>query len=267
MTYKYAPTLSLTRNCFKLVLSDATKPISFLKSKITYVNGNYSICDLGTGLIAYNSRYRKQPTYNKVNDNPAAYVITPVYFTNPDNPTGESLYRHGKVHILNTLLSAYHRALFMAALHRAAEQDGCDLSEARVHVHHIDVDKRNNAIYNLLPVTDNEHYTIHTALIRGASTYESLVAGLGEDLVHDIFGIEYFDYGDGGGVYTASINGTSYAQHILGQISSANLPTDTKVLEVQLLNGSFDYIAIDGLNIYQILTALYIKSAIWVLKP
>ena len=96
---------------------------------------------------------------------------------------------------------------------------------------------------------------------------ESLVAGLGEDLVHDIFGTEYFDYGDGGGVYTASINGTSYAQHILGQISSANLPTDTKVLEVQLLNGSFDYIAIDGLNIYQILTALYIKSAIWVLKP
>lgn len=254
-------TMTLTRNCLALATSSAVTPLNLLQSKITYPNGNISIIDLATGQVTFISRYRKQPTHNSVNDNPKAYKVTPVYFINPDG--GESLYRHGKVHILTVSLSAYHRALFDAALQRAIEQ--CDdYTHVRVHTHHIDGNRHNNAIYNLLPVTEREHINIHRALRNGASTYDSLVAGLGKSLVDSIFGKDYFNDGDCS-TYTASIHGVPYVQHMLSQISKANLPADTASLRVKCLNGKFDTIDIANLNIFEILSALYAKRAITIL--
>jgi hypothetical protein len=267
MIYTDASTMVLTRNCLALAATDAVKPVGLLQSQVTYVNGCYSNVNLLTGAISYNSKYRKQPRHNKVNDNPKEYEITPVYFTNPDDPEDtESLYRHGKVHILNTALSAYHRDLFNSALQRAAEQDGCDIAEGKVHIHHIDVNRRNNAIYNLLPVTDSEHVIIHNALRNGASTYDALVAGLGEELVHSIYGTDYFDCGDDGGVYTAKIQGKSYIQHILTQLSVCNLPVDTQSLMIKTLQNRLILINIDGMNVYQLLTAFYNARAISIIQ-
>lgn len=260
-----ASTMTLTRNCLALATSDAVETLGLLQSKITYPNGSRTIIDLFTGVVSYKSRYRKQPRHNKVNDNPKNYEITPVYFDNQDCKSSESLYRHGKVHILNTVLSAYHRDLFNAALQRAAEQDGCDIAETTVHIHHLD-GKRNNSICNLLPVTDDEHFTIHRALKRGASTYDSLVTALGVELVHSIYGTDYFDYGDNGGVYTAKINGKSYIQHILAQLSVCTLPVDTQSLRIKTIQNRTMLINIEGLNIYQLLTALYDARAISIVQ-
>jgi len=267
MIYTDASTMVITRNCLALSATDAVKPVGLLQSQVTYVNGCYSNVNLLTGAISYNSKYRKQPKHNKVNDDPKAYEITPVYFTNPDNQEDtESLYRHGKVHILNTALSAYHRNLFNSALQRAAEQDGCDISEVKVHIHHIDVNRRNNAIYNLLPVTDGEHVIIHNALRHGASTYDALVAGIGKEFVHSIYGTDYFDYGDGGGVYTAKIQGKSYIQHMLTQLSVCTLSVDTQYLMIKTLQNHILPITIEGMNIYQLLTALYNARAISIVQ-
>lgn len=260
-----ASTMILTRNCLALATSDAVEALGLLQSKITYVNGCCSIVDLLTGVVSYESRYRKQTKHNKVNDDPKSYEITPVYFDSADSESNESLYRHGKVHILNISLSAYHRALFDAALQRAAEQDGCALSEATVHIHHLD-GKRNNSITNLLPVTDSEHFTIHRAIRRGASTYDALVAGLGAELVHSIYGTDYFDYGDNGGVYTAKIHRQSYIKHMLTQLSLCTLPVDTKCLFVKTLQNRIMLINIENMNIYQLLTALYNARAIGVVQ-
>ncbi|MDR3597076.1 hypothetical protein [Clostridium sp.] len=258
-----ASTMALTRNCLALATSSAVDTLGLLQSKITYPNGNHSIIDLCTGVVSYKSRYRKQPKHNKVNDNPKEYEITPVYFDNQDS--SEPLYRHGKVHILNVVLSAYHRDLFNSALQRAAEQDGCDLSEATVHIHHLE-NKRNNAIYNLLPVTDSEHFAIHNALRRGASTYDALVTALGAELVHSIYDTDYFDYGDGGGVYTAKIQGKSYIQHMLTQLSVCNLPVNTQSLKVKTVQNHISLINIEGMSIYQLLTALYNSRAISIVQ-
>ena len=257
MIYTDASTMRLTRNCLALATSTAAVPTGLLQTKVTYINGCYSIVDLATGEIIHYSRYRKHRTHNRVNDNPKAYKITPVYFTNLD--ATEPLYRHGKVHILNAALSAYHRDLYESALQRAAIQD--DYAEIRVPTHHIDGNKHNNSIYNLLPVTEMEHIKIHQALKNGASTYESLIAGLGEDLVIDIFGSDYFNFGDCS-VYTASIKGTPYTQHMLTQLSAANLPAGTSCLRVRLLNRKYDSIDIAGLSIYGILSALYTQRAV-----
>lgn len=265
MIYTNASTMVLTRNCLALATSDAVTPTGLLQSKITYPNGNHSIIDLFTGVVNYKSRYRKQPKHNKVNDNPKEYEITPVYFDNEDSKSNESLYRHGKVHILNTALSAYHRDLFNSALQRAAEQDGCDIADAKVHIHHLD-GKRNNSITNLIPVTNNEHIIIHNALRRGASTYDALVTALGAELVNEIFGDAYFDFGDGGGVYTAKIQGQSYVQYILTQLSATALPVDTKCLQVKTLQNRQICINIEGMTIYQILSALYDARAISILN-
>jgi len=261
MIYTDAATMILTRNCLALATSDAVKPLGLLQSQLTYVNGNNSIINLCTGVVSYKSRYRKQPTHNKVNDDPKKYEITPVYFDNKDGKSNDSLYRHGKVHILNTSLSAYHRDLFEEALQRAAEQDECDISEAKVHIHHLE-NKRNNAIYNLLPVTDGEHIAIHRALRHGANTYDALVTGIGEELVHSIYGTDYFDYGDGGGVYTAKIHGQSYIQYILAQLSVCTLPADTECLMIKTLQNRNIVINIAKMNIYQLLSALYNAKAI-----
>lgn len=261
MIYKSAKAMRLTYNCLALATSDAVTPLSLLQYKVTYPNGNSSVIDLATGQVTFKSRYRKQPTHNRVNDNPKAYKITPLYFKNPDNPeNGESLYRHGKVHILNTTLSAYHRDLFAIALQRATKQ--CDdYTKIRVHIHHIDGNKHNNSIYNLLPVTGNEHVRIHQALRHGATTYDALVAGLGANLVDNIFGVDYFDYGDSS-VYTSSINGVPYIQLMLLQLSAANLPAETTSLRVKCLNGKYEFINIAGYNIYELLSDLYLKRAV-----
>lgn len=259
-------TMTLTRNCLALATSDAVKTLGLLQSKITYSNGNHSIIDLCTGVVSYKSRYHKQPKHNKVNDDPKKYEITPVYFDNQDGKSNESLYRHGKVHILNTALSAYHRDLFNSALQRAAEQDGCDLSEVKVPIHHLDTNRRNNSIANLLPTTDKEHIAIHNALRHGASTYDALVTGLGVELVHSIYGANYFDYGDGGGVYTAKIHGKSYIQHILSQLAVCTLPVDTECLQVKTLQNHKVCVNIKNMNIYQILSALYNARAISILN-
>jgi len=98
-------------------------------------------------------------------------------------------------------------------------------------------------------------------LRNGASTYEALVAGLGTTLVNSIFGEDYFDNGDGGGVYTASFHGVPYTQHILSQLSAANLPADCTSLRVRLLNGKYESLKITDLNIYELLSALYAVKA------
>lgn len=82
---------------------------------------------------------------------------------------------------------------------------------------------------------------MHTALSRGASTYESLVAGIGQKLVHSIYGTNYFDYGDGDGIYTAKINGQSYIHHMLTKLSEATLPVDTECLQVKTLKNRHTY--------------------------
>jgi len=264
MIYQSSETMTLTRNCLALATSSAVTQLGLLLSKITYPNGNFSVIDLATGQVTYISRYRKQPTHNRVNDNIKAYKVLPVYFINPDNPEKmELLYRHGKVHILTASLSAYHRYLFEEAYRRAIEQND-DYTKIRVHTHHIDGNRHNNIIYNLLPVTEREHINIHRALRKGASTYDSLVAGLGKSLVDSIFGKDYFNDGDCS-TYTASIHGVPYVQHMLNQISEANLPTDTASLRVKCLNGKFDTIDIANLNIFEILSALYAKRAITIL--
>jgi len=82
MTYENtASTMILTRNCLALATSEATVPVGFLKSEVTYCNGNSSIIDLLTGKVTIKSLYRKQPKHNRVNDNPKAYEITPVLQT------------------------------------------------------------------------------------------------------------------------------------------------------------------------------------------
>lgn len=261
MTYQTAESMILTRNCYNLITSDAVEPIGLLKSKITYVNGCSTIMDLATGIVTPISAF-KQRTPNTRSDNPDEYVYTPVYFADPDPEVTESLYRQGRVHILNSLLSDFHRYLFDLALHRASEQYDCELSEAKVEVHHLDRNRQNNSIVNLLPVTKKEHGKIHSALYKGASTYEALVYALGEELVHSIYGTDYFDYGNGGGVYTASICGVPYAELILTQLSNANLPAETKCLQVKTLSGKHAYINIERLNIYEILSALYLYNAV-----
>jgi hypothetical protein len=267
MIYQNAETMRLTYNCLALATSEATISVGFLKSQVTYVNGNSSIIDLLTGIVTPKSLYRKHPRHNKHNDDPKSYVHTPVYFDDPDNSiTKESLYRHGRVHILNTALSAYHRDLFYAALQRAAIQDDCALSEAIIEIHHTNRNRKDNRVSNLLPATGKEHDKIHYAINHGASTYEALVAGLGADLVHSIFGAEYFNYGDSS-VYTSKIHGVPYIPHILNQLSIAQLPADTTELRVRCLNGKYDNIDIAGLNIYQVLSELYTARAVKIINP
>lgn len=84
--------------------------------------------------------------------------------------------------------------------------------------------------------------------------------GLGVDLVHSIFGDAYFNWGDSS-VFTAAINGVSYAKLMLIQISVANLSSETKCLRVKLLNGKYDNNDITDLNIYELLSALYTARA------
>lgn len=268
MTYENtASTMILTRNCLALATSEATVPVGFLKSKVTYANGNSAIVDLLTGVVIPKSLYRKQRRPNKRNNDPKSYVYTPVYFDDPDNhDNNNALYRQGRVHILNSLLSEYHRDLFYAALQRAVEQDEYELSEVKIEIHHINRNRKDNSIYNLLPTTLKEHDKIHYAINHGASTYEALVAGIGEALVHSIFGTDYFNYGDCS-VYTSKIHGVPYIQHILSQLSKAQLHAQTTELRVRCLNGKYDSISIGNMNIYQILSALYLKSAVEIVKP
>jgi hypothetical protein len=268
MTYENtASTMILTRNCLALATSEATIPVGFLKSQVTYCNGNSAIIDLLTGVVTFNSLYRKQPGHNKRNDNPTSYVYTPVYFNDPNNiESNEALYRQGRVHILNSLLSDYHRDLFDAALQRAAIQADCDLDEAEVHIHHVNRNRHDNSLCNLLSCTRPEHNKIHNALRAGKSTYEALIFGLGEALVHSIFGAEYFNYGDSS-VYTSRIHGVPYIPHILTQLSNAQLPADTTELKVRCLNGKYDNIDIAGLNIYQVLSELYTARAVKIINP
>ena len=265
MTYTYTPKMRLTHNCLVLSATDAVMATALYKSQIRYTNGCYINIDLLSGIVSYKSIYRKQPRHNKVNDDIKAYRFAPIYFDTPvDCDSNESLYRHARVHILSTFLSEYHRDLYLAALERDAIQRDCDLADAEAYIHHIDCNKHNNAIYNLLPVTRKEHNTIHRALKRDASTYDALVAALGVELVNNIFDVDYFDRGDGG-VFTASISGENYIQRMLSQLSVANLPTDTKFLKVKTLHNKYLEVDITNMTIYQILSALYTKRAITIL--
>lgn len=261
MIYKDAETMRLTRNCLNLATSSNTISVGFLKSQVTYANNNSALIDLCTGIVTPKSLYRRHPKPNKRNLDPKSYVYTPVYFDPVDPDSSESKYCQGRVHILNTCLSLYHRDLFAAALQRAAIEADCALSEATVEIHHIDKNRKNNAIQNLLSVTPKEHDKIHAALNHGASTYESLVAGLGVGLVDSIFGSNYFDRGDGGGVFTASIAGVPYIQHILNQLSAANLPADCKCLQAIDLHNRRISITIEGMTVYEMLSELYTKRA------
>ena len=261
MIYTDASTMILTRNCLALSTTDAVQAVALLQSKVTFVNGCYSNVNLLTGAVTYHSIYRKKNKHNKVNADPKAYEITPVYFANPDDTDRESLYRHGKVHILNVSLSAYHRELFELALQRASEQDECDLADTKVHIHHINGDKRDNSVHNLLPVTDSEHYRIHNALRRGASTYDALVAGLGVNLVNIIFGEAYFNYGDCS-VFTAKLHGESYIKRMLTQLSGANLPAGCTSLRVKCLNEKYACVDIQDMNVYELLSELYTVRAV-----
>lgn len=268
MIYQNAETMRLTYNCLSLSATDAVTPLGLLQSKVTYANGNYSIVDLATGIVSYKSLYRKQPGYNKRNDDPKSYIYTPIYFDDPDNTdSNEVIYRQARVHILNTCLSSYHSNLFYVALQRAAIQDNCDLSEVKIDIHHIDCNRHNNAIYNLLPVTDKEHDKIHYALrYGGTSIYDALVAGLGINMVLGIFGADYFNQGDSS-VYTSKIHGESYINRMLTQISAANLSSDCMSLRVKCLNEKYRSIDIANLNIYEVLSALYNTRATQIVVP
>ncbi|MDF2537150.1 MAG: hypothetical protein K0S76_171 [Herbinix sp.] len=261
MTYQTADSMILTRNCLSLTASDAVTPLGFLKSKITYSNGCSSLIDLATGIVTPVSAYYKQRKHNKRHDDPDEYVYTPVYFEDPDPEVTESLYRQGRVHIINSILSDFHRNLFEDALRRAAIQYDCDITKAVIDVHHLNRNRQDNSIVNLIPVTRKEHRRIHSALYRGAGTYGALVYALGEELVNSIFDEAYFNYGDRS-VFTSAINGIPYTQLMLTQLSEAQLPVDTKLLWIRCLNGKYDSVNIEGLNVYQILSALYLKSAI-----
>jgi hypothetical protein len=264
MTYQTADSMILTRNCLALTGTEAVEPLAFLKSKITYPNKCSTIVDLATGIALHKTPYRELRTRNRVNNDPKAYIITPVYFKNPDSRITESIHCHGKVHILNCFLSEYHRDLFEQAYSRALTN--CEYDKIRIPIHHIDRDRQNNRINNLMPVTEGEHHKIHNALRRGASTYDSLVTGLGEALVNSIFGADYFAYGDCS-VFTSKMHGVPYTQLMLHQLSAAHLPADTTCLWVRLLNGKYASVDITGLNIYEVLSALYLKSAIEIQIP
>ncbi len=261
MDYLADYALSLTRSCMALAETPEVQAVSLFGRTIDWrMKGNSRSCiDLLTGKVQHTSR-RKGAEYKPENHRKNEYLEYETLKAYFDGLEGKQVYRKPSVHCMIASLTESHRELLFEAFERDMQQKGRSEAKARVELHHIDCDAHNNSTYNILPCTPKEHKAIHKALNAGKSTYEALVIGLGEPLVHQIFGTDYFDFGDGG-VFTASLLGESYIARMVKQLSEAELPANCGSIEIRTLHGKHVCLSISGLSVWELLSALYTVRA------
>lgn len=265
MMYLSEHKMSLTKSCMALAETPEVIVHKLFNRTVDWCKGGRTSVNLLTGEVEYSSVRHKADDFKQSNfvRNPYKnYKTTIAYFEGLNDST---IYRKPTVHCIVASLADSHRKLLSAAFDRDRLQNDRSEVEAMAELHHIDNNGQNNASYNILPCTPTEHDVIHNALNAGKSTYEALVIGLGEPMVHKIFGTEYFD-SDAGCVYTAKLFGESYIARMAQQLSDADLPADCDCIRVKTLQGRHECISILGMSIWKILSALYTIRAVEI-KP
>lgn len=267
MIYLQEHTMSLTRSCMALATTPEVQAVGLFGRTIDWrgKGNSKSHVDILTGKVVHSSRCKRSRKYKPENHRKNKYLDYETMKAYFDGLDGDMVYRKPSVHCMVASLSDRHRELLFDAFDRDTTQSKRTGTEALVALHHIDCDAHNNMACNILPCTPKEHRAIHKALRVGASVYEALVAGLGEALVHEIFGTEYFDFGDGG-IYTSAIFGESYIKRMIQQLSAAGLPADCDCIRVKTLQGKYECLSILRMSVWEILSVLYTFRAVEI-KP
>lgn len=231
--------------------------VTLYHSRMSYCNGASSDIFPLLGKVSFNGvkkgskAVKSSVTY--ATGRTQGHAATPIYCAGvTEDGSTVAIYRKPAVHIVIALSDGFHRELYLGAILRhTLDPRRSAASTPMAHVHHIDGNKKNNRLYNLLPLSPTEHSAVHKAMRRGASIYEALCIALGAELVHEIFGNYFLSSLTG-----VSIAGTPYVDTIAQMLSDAALPADCCTLIADTPRGA-TLVDVHGLNVWHILSTLY----------